>query len=164
MEDFIKMCYTRTLRVNEENIIDIIIDSSILRMMRIRETCLLYLYNHALCPSNALGACRVAKLFDCDRLLRLSKRMVQSDFCEVSKSKYFLDLNFEELHSIVSRFDLSVNSEKVLFAAIIKWTNYDVEKRRVHIQSLLEHVRFCSLPAYFIKSFFDSDCTGEGYR
>lgn len=54
----------------------------------------------------------------------------------------FLNLSLEQLIRLVSKDNLSVNSEKIVYDCVLKWLNHDYENRFQYLGKLMEHVRF----------------------
>lgn len=72
-------------------------------------------------------------------------------FCDIINSEEFLSLNEKQLCSLLSKDELSVRCESVVFKAVVDWVKHDPEKRRKHLDHLFQCVRFHFLPPKFLK-------------
>ena len=71
-------------------------------------------------------------------------------FSEIINSDEFFNLTEEHLARLLSRDDLSVRCESVVFKAVVDWVKFDPEKRRRHLDHLFQCVRFHFLPPKFL--------------
>lgn len=72
-------------------------------------------------------------------------------FCEIINSEEFLHLNEKQLCKLLSKDELSVRCESIVFKAVVDWVKFDPEKRRSHLDHLFQCVRFHFLPPKFLK-------------
>ena len=72
-------------------------------------------------------------------------------FCDIINSEEFLHLNEKQLCKLLSKDELSVRCESVVFKAVVDWVKSDPEKRRSHLDHLFQCVRFHFLPPTFLK-------------
>ena len=57
-------------------------------------------------------------------------------FRQVSYSDEFMDMDAERLTEILQRNSLSIHTEDAIFDAVIRWVQYDTEKRKSNLQVL----------------------------
>lgn len=72
-------------------------------------------------------------------------------FCEIINSDEFLHLNEKQLCKLLSKDELSVRCESIVFKAVVDWVKFEPEKRRSHLDHLFQCVRFHFLPPTFLK-------------
>ena len=74
------------------------------------------------------------------------KSYTSKHFSKVIESEEFLNLNDQQLCNLLSRDDLNVNCESVVFIAVLDWVKFDLEKRRSCLDNLFQCVRFGHMP------------------
>jgi len=81
-------------------------------------------------------------------------RFIMENFADIAtKSNELLMLSEEAMVEIISSDDLNVKNEEILFECIIRWTNHDLNKRKLHIAKLLRCIRLGLLSVhYFVET------------
>lgn len=107
----------------------------------------------------ALINCNCRRVF-CYKLEAEARRHVLRYFVPVSTlSDEFLHLPLDELNSIILEDELNVKSEEVVWEAVLRWVNYEPDKRWQHTVKLMGSIRLglldtqVSFYIYFIIKF-----------
>lgn len=107
-------------------------------------------------PSNCIGILRFGRHYFCKDLEERGRLYVRHNFEQVLKeSKEFEDLNVVDLKDILSDDELNVKTEEVVFQALQKWLNIDVENRKMYLLDLLKCVRLGPLSETYIKTMIN---------
>lgn len=76
---------------------------------------------------------------------------MSKNFCKIIGCEEFLNLNESQLCKFLSRDDLNVPCESIVFLATLDWVKYDPEKRRAHLDHLFQCVRFGCMPPQVLR-------------
>ena len=88
--------------------------------------------------------------FCSQKFLNRVDEIIYKQFDEVATRGDFLYIEKEEFLKLISRSDLEVRSEKVVYETVIRWVNYDLDVRSPFITELMKQIQFC----YLDKSYF----------
>ena len=145
LEQLLEFCYTATLTINSENVQQLLIASGMLQFPKIQDSCMDYLLSN-LHESNCIGIWKLGEV-----MLRYQKATekietyIKTNFSFVIKHEEFLDLTAEAFLRFLKSDDLNVSTENELCSAIVRWVRFDPEKRSVHLEDLMKHVRFSQI-------------------
>ena len=139
-ESLLKFSYSGQIDITNSNVQSLLIASSFLQLQSVRDACCEYLKNK-LHANNVLGIKSFANTLGCEQLVESSRKFIQKHFPEVSKSDEFLSLSFEDVYEIVSKDELNIAGEDVVFQAVISWVKKDVDLRKDLLPQLLTQVR-----------------------
>ena len=141
----IEYTYTATIVVTEDNVQSLLPAASILQLNKIRQVCSDFLQQR-LDTDNCLGIMEFAELHDCTQLQSAATAFSFSHFSEVCRKEEFLNFSFDKLRCILDKDQLSVESEFVVYEAVISWVKYKHD-RMAHIYGLMRFVRLPLLSA-----------------
>jgi hypothetical protein len=82
--------------------------------------------------SNRIGIYHFARTHDCKGLTIKTKEHMEKKISDVCKSEEFLGLPLDKVKSIIQSNDLNVDSEEVIFNAIVSWVAEDPERHPGH--------------------------------
>ncbi|RWS10322.1 Ring canal kelch-like protein [Dinothrombium tinctorium] len=148
LEAIVKWCYSGTVDTNEDNVQQLLAGAKMLDCVDIVVTCSDFIKSQ-LHPENALGIYAFAEMLGCADLQNFSLNYIHNNFIQISSSSdEFLQLPTKRLIDIISSdfIDTGEVGEQVILSAVISWINYDLDTRKQHLPSLIEHVRFPRLP------------------
>ncbi|CAF1062909.1 unnamed protein product [Rotaria sordida] len=149
MNLIIDYIYTREIKLNENNIYDILPATNQLQVLELFSLCENYLYEK-LNSENVLGIREFASFFYCKKLCEQAELYLLTNFTDISiKSEEFLELNLEQIIVILNSDELNVKSEQAVFDAVIRWIDYKVDERQKNIVDLLKCVRLGLLTTNF---------------
>ena len=152
MEIIIDYAYTRQVEVTNENVELLLPAADQFHVNGIVKACCVYLVDQ-LCAENCIGIYKFASTFFCHNLEKTSYRYIMQNFSEVYMlSNEYIQLNPDELHSVLSSDELNVKNEEIVFDAVLRWIDYDPERRKIHIAKLLRAIRLGLLTTqYFVE-------------
>ena len=95
---------------------------------------------------NCIGFYRFATLYGLDKLQKKAKQLISADFKAVASNAEFKELTCSEVVEHIRDDDVRVESEDVVFEAVLKWARHDIENRKSSLETIFEHVRlpYCS--------------------
>lgn len=152
MKTIIDYAYTRKVEITSENIELLLPAADQFHVNGMVKACCDFLASQ-LEDENCIGIYKFAKSYFCHNLERTSFRYLMQNFCKVcSKSNEFLQLTADELAEIISRDELNVKNEELVFDSVLRWIDYDPERRRNCMPKLLRVIRLGLLSTqYFVE-------------
>lgn len=152
MRTIVEYAYTRQVDVNAENIELLLPAADQFHVNGIVKACCEFLISHLSCE-NCIGIYKFAKAYFCHNLERTSFRYLMQNYCSVcANSNEFLQLSADELADVISRDELNVKNEEILFDSVIRWIEYDPERRKSSMPILLRSIRLGLLDTkYFVE-------------
>lgn len=140
MDTILNYCYTATIVVNEDNVQELLPAACLLQLNWVKDVCCDFLKNQ-ICSSNCLGMRAFADTHACVELREAADIYAQQHYLEVLEGDEFLELTVEELVDLLQSEELNVHSEEQVFESVMKWVRHDVDIRKRHLATVLEHVR-----------------------
>lgn len=148
VRDLVDYAYTGLLKITQDSVQSLLSTSSLFQIMPVVKACAKFMESQ-LDDSNCIGIYHFAQIHDCKRLANRAKEVVEKKFSEVCKSEEFLSLPLEKVRAIIQSNDLNVESEEIIFNAIISWVAEDPE-RHSEIAELFPQVRLSLLSSDFL--------------
>ncbi|XP_017261917.1 kelch-like protein 40b [Kryptolebias marmoratus] len=136
----LKYLYTSVINVTEQNVQDIFAVANVLQIPSIFTVCVSFLQKR-LSLSNCLAVFRLGLMLDCPRLAVSARNYACERFGLVSRDEDFLQLLPGELAAVLTSDSLNVESEEVVFEALMSWVSRDAEARLKELPGLLDCVR-----------------------
>ncbi|XP_025113092.1 kelch-like protein 20 [Pomacea canaliculata] len=156
MELLIDFCYTSNITVEESNVQTLLPAACLLHLAEIQDVCCEFL-KRQLDPSNCLGIRAFADTHACRDLLRIADKFTQHNFQEVMESEEFMLLPVNQLVDIISSDELNVRIEEQVYQAVMSWIRYNIQERRQHLPTVLQHVRLPLTSAKFLVGTVGAD-------
>ncbi|XP_076455329.1 kelch-like protein 20 [Babylonia areolata] len=156
MELLIDFCYTSNITVEESNVQTLLPAACLLHLAEIQDVCCEFL-KRQLDPSNCLGIRAFADTHACRDLLRIADKFTQHNFQEVMESEEFMLLPVNQLVDIISSDELNVRSEEQVYQAVMGWIKYNIQERRQHLPTVLQHVRLPLMSPKFLVGTVGAD-------
>ncbi|XP_041369022.1 kelch-like protein 20 [Gigantopelta aegis] len=156
MELLIDFCYTSNITVEEGNVQTLLPAACLLQLAEIQDVCCEFL-KRQLDPSNCLGIRAFADTHACRDLLRIADKFTQHNFQEVMESEEFMLLPVNQLVDIISSDELNVRSEEQVYSACMGWVKYNIQERRNHLPTVIQHVRLPLMSPKFLVGTVGSD-------
>lgn len=132
--------YTAEILVTEDNVQSLLPAANLLQLMDVRDACCDFLQSQ-LHPTNCLGIRAFADLHGCLDLLTQAETYIEQHFTEVVECEEFITLTHQQVSKLICSDRLTVPSEEKVFECVISWVQHNLENRRKHLASLMEHVR-----------------------
>ncbi|XP_037135159.1 kelch-like protein 40b [Syngnathus acus] len=136
----LKYLYTSRINVTEQNVQDIFAVANLYQIPSIFTVCVSFLQKR-LSLSNCLAVFRLGLMLDCPRLAVSARNFACERFRLISRDEDFLQLQPGELAAILANDNLDVDSEEVVFEALMNWVARDLEEREKDLPGLLDCVR-----------------------
>lgn len=148
VRDLVEYAYTGQLRITQDSVQSLLSTSALFQILPVVKACAKFLESQ-LDDSNCIGIYHFAQSHECKGLANRAKEVMEKKFPEVCKSEEFLSLPLERVRSIIQSNDLNVDSEEVIFNAIISWVGENSERHH-EIAKLFPHVRLSLLSSDFL--------------
>ncbi len=136
MEALLDFVYTGQVRVNMENVQELLPAASLVQMEGVKTVCSAFLFGQV-DASNVLGIRRFAELHSCGDLEIFAKNYAAHNFETVVEYEEFLFMGAEELIELLSREDLHVS-----FSVLLKFCSEISNIKRANILPLHGYI-FC---------------------
>ena len=156
MEAVICYAYSTETAVPKERVVELMIAADLFQMSSLLQHCCNFLKKH-LTSQNVLTIRAYAHLHRCWDLYRSCNEYVIMNFNLVTKTEEFLQLPSDDLEDIISSDCLRITSEEEVYSAVIRWVYHDLNSRKEHFPSLMQHIR---LP-FVSQRFLDTEVQGE---
>jgi len=112
----------------EDNVETLLSTACLMLLHEVVEACSRFLA-HQLHPSNCLGIAIFAEHQSCISLLSEANAYTHQHFMQVILNQEFLQLNVDQMCSLLSSDDLNVSCEEQVFNALMSWIQHDPDKR-----------------------------------
>jgi len=154
MESLINFAYTGRVQITMSNVQPLLVGASYLNLKSVKEACCSFLVDH-LHPKNVIGMRAFGDHHGCPHLVDNANKFIANNFAEVVGHDEFIHLSSSEVTAMISRDDLYIPSEEVVFSAVIKWTLASVSEKAEDlledVSSLCVEDRKASLPDLLAK-------------
>ena len=147
--------YTREILISDENVYDLLNDSSFLLVTPVKNACIEVLHRR-LSSDNCFSIMQIAEQFGADELAKRAKDFIKDNFSIVANSEEFVSISQEKLVHFISSDDIQVEKEEEVYQCVLKWVKHEASRVAV-LPELLKHLRRGSLP----KGFLESELTQE---
>ncbi|XP_038056677.1 actin-binding protein IPP-like [Patiria miniata] len=133
--------YTGYVQVEADTVQDLLSAADMLQLQGVVTICCSFLKTQ-LHPSNCLGILRFARSHACDDLAATCLAYACAYFAQVSKMEEFLDVDVDDIMSLLKSEELRVDNEFEVFQAAMSWILHSPSDRRKTLVRVLEPVRF----------------------
>lgn len=136
----IDFAYTGELKLNTQNVEDVLSAATHLQVSDAMDLCSKYLET-SISVRNCVDILNIAELYSLDPLHQAATRFMLHDFEELAESEQFPMLNSSQLSQLLAKNSLRVTSEFVLFNLVLKWIRYDPAEREQFVSELIENIK-----------------------
>ncbi|XP_010751420.3 kelch-like protein 40b [Larimichthys crocea] len=147
----LKYLYTSKINVTEQNVQDIFAVANMYQIPSIFTVCVSFLQKR-LSLSNCLAIFRLGLMLDCPRLAVSARNYACERFQLISRDEEFLQLLPSELAAILANDNLNVETEEMVFEALMNWVSWDTESREKELPGLLDCVRLRLVNKDYLKN------------
>lgn len=161
LQAVVNYCYTGTIEIREDNVETLLSTACLMLLHEVVEACSRFLANQ-LHPSNCLGIAVFAEHQSCKSLLHQAEAYTSEHFMQVIKNQEFLQLNIEQMCSLLNNDDLNVANEEHIFQAAMLWIMHEKNVRQQFIGELLALVKLPLLSASFLIDNVEPVCEEDG--
>ncbi|XP_077437116.1 kelch-like protein 23 [Vanacampus margaritifer] len=131
--------YTAQVSITERNVQSLLEAADLLQFISVKRACEDFLVR-LLDVDNCLGMHAFAQLHLCLRLEREARRVILSRFAELIQQEEFLQLDPDQIRTLLATKKLSVPKDELLIDAVAKWVTHDSENRIQHAVDLLQSI------------------------
>lgn len=139
MQLIIEYAYTGVTSVTEGVVQDLLLAADQLIVDDIILACWDFL-ERRLCAENCIGIWKFTHICLCPKLQRTAYQYIIDNFEKVALGDEILHVSLEELTGIVTRDELAVGDEAVVFNAIHRWVAHFPKERKTYFPFLLSKV------------------------
>ncbi|XP_020607091.1 kelch-like protein 17 [Orbicella faveolata] len=147
--------YTREIVINDENVHDLLNDSSFLLVTPVKNACIEVL-SRRLGSDNCFSIMQIAEQFGAGELAKRVKDFIKDNFSIVANNEEFVSISQEKLVHFISSDDIQVEKGEEVYQCVLKWVKHEASRLAV-LPELLKHLQQGSLP----KGFLESELTKE---
>ncbi|XP_026835841.1 actin-binding protein IPP-like [Drosophila erecta] len=105
----------------------------------------------SICGSLAFELFLEAQRFAIHTLQLLLLSRIEVFFLPLVASKDFVELDIKWVLDLLGTQTVGVNSEIEIFMSAVRWLSHDWTGRKVHMERIMDCVRFCLLPPLFLR-------------
>lgn len=156
MELLLDYIYTGLLVITEDNVEDIFCGSCLLLLDSVIQACCRFIQER-LTLDNCWGIRSLADKFDCRDMLNNVNKFIEESFTKVVRADEYLLLPRQEIAKLLDDDAIVVPNEEVVFEALMKWINYDLENRKADFPDLLQTVRLPQVKPEYFENFIASN-------
>ncbi|XP_013395524.1 kelch-like protein diablo [Lingula anatina] len=149
IELLINYAYTAEILITKDNVQSLLSAANLLQVLPVRDACCMFMEQH-MDESNCIGINCFAETHACESLQEKAKQYTLKHFPEVCQHEEILNLTKTKLTEFISDDTLNVDNEEIVFNAVIRWLEYDINGRQSDFPSVLEHVRLPLVSPYFL--------------
>ena len=156
LELLINFAYGGNLQVTVENVQSLLSLASQINFPEAREICCKFLAVQ-LDSSNCLDIRNFAESNGCLRFIEEIDQFVKDHFSDIIQLEDFVTMPHSLLVKCLASDELTIQNEKTVYEAAMRWVKYDISSRDDLLTALLQHVRLPLLPVSFLLDEVDSE-------
>ncbi|XP_019360488.1 PREDICTED: kelch repeat and BTB domain-containing protein 12 [Gavialis gangeticus] len=141
--------YSADLHLTHLNVQNVAVAAYFLQMEDIFSACEKYMMDH-MDASNCVGIYYFAKHIGAEDLSDQARRYLYRHFAEVSLQEEILEIEAQQLLSLIRSDDLNVSREESILDLVLRWVNHSRKSRSEHLIELLEQVRLVLVSPSFL--------------
>ncbi|KAM3831588.1 kelch-like protein 8 isoform 1-T1 [Vipera latastei] len=149
IEDLIKFVYSSRLMLTVDNVQPLLYAACILQVEVVAKACCEYMKLH-FHPSNCLAVRAFAESHNRVDLMDMADHYACEHFVEVVECEDFVSVSPQHLHKLLSSSDLSIENEKQVYCAAIKWLLANPQHHALWLDEIVAQVRLPLLPVSFL--------------
>lgn len=141
LETLVDFAYTKQVKINQDNVNQLFNAADCLRFAGLKEACFRYLLR-TLDTDNCLEMWVFAAAHEGvdGGLEEKAFEMVKKNFKDLVKTPPFMEIEFENLESLLQSDDIAVEKEEEVYEASMKWLEHSKE-RRVYVGKVISLIR-----------------------
>ncbi|XP_076813579.1 kelch-like protein 12 isoform X2 [Clavelina lepadiformis] len=137
MEKILDFFYSDIIILTDENVGDLLQAASLLNLLALKPTTCLHFRN-------------LGRLYALENIVKQAECGLKENFEAVSLHLDFCQLSVTELKNLLSSDDIRVEYESNIFVALVRWVNYDPEKRSKYFTNLFKCIRLQLIPTEYL--------------
>lgn len=154
---FREYIYTGNENITQDNVVELLRAAAIFQVEGLQKSCEQFL-GTGMDNDNCLELFKISRTFGCHTLFEQCKPYVLEGFNGLWKTQEFMELEFDEVESIVKDDNLVPVNEEEICEAVLRWVKHDKEKRKSFIGNLFRYIRMIQIsPEYLIHELYVDD-------
>ncbi|KAF7249747.1 Kelch repeat and BTB domain-containing protein 12 [Varanus komodoensis] len=141
--------YTAELRLTNCNVQSVAIAAFFMQMEDVFHICQSYMMDH-MDASNCVGIYYFAKHIGAEELSDQARKYLYQHFAEASLHEEILEIEVQQLLSLIRSDDLNVSREESILDLVLRWVNHSRKQRADHLTELLKQVRLVLVSPSFL--------------
>ncbi|XP_003210154.2 kelch repeat and BTB domain-containing protein 12 isoform X1 [Meleagris gallopavo] len=141
--------YSADLHLTNQNVQTVALASYFMQMEDVFSLCQKYMMDH-MDASNCVGIYYFANHIGAEDLCDQAKRYLYQHFAEVSLQEEILEIEVQQLLTLIKSDDLNVSREESILDLVIRWVNHSRKSRAEHLIKLLKEVRLVLVSPSFL--------------
>ncbi|KAJ6668327.1 hypothetical protein lerEdw1_015704 [Lerista edwardsae] len=141
--------YTAELYLTNSNVQSVAVAAFFMQMEEVFGMCQKYMMDH-MDASNCVGIYYFAKHIGAEELSDHARKYLYQHFSEVSLHEEILEIEAQQLLSLIRSDDLNVSREESILDLVLRWVNHSRQVRADHLLELLKQVRLVLVSPSFL--------------
>ncbi|RXM35570.1 Kelch-like protein 11 [Acipenser ruthenus] len=151
VERVIQFMYTGEIRVSTANVHEVLELADRFLLLQLKEFCGEFL-KKKLNLTNCVAVHSLAHMYSLDQLALKAADMIRRNFHKVTQDEEFYTLPYHLVRGWLSDAEITVDSEEVLFEAVVKWVRKNSEEREKYFEELFRLLRLPQIkPTYLTR-------------
>ncbi|XP_072105793.1 kelch-like protein 11 [Mobula birostris] len=156
VEAVIQYMYTGAIRVCTGTVHEVLELADRFLLLQLKEFCGEFL-KKKLNLTNCVAVHSLAHMYSLDQLALKAADMIRRDFYKVIWDDEFYTLPFHLVRDWLSDSEITVDSEEVLFEAVVKWVHRNPEEREKHFEELFKLLRLPQMKPTYLTRIIKSE-------
>ncbi|XP_030637825.1 kelch-like protein 41b [Chanos chanos] len=156
LDMIIQYLYSAEIDLTDDNVQEIFALANRFQIPSVFTVCVNYLQKK-LSLANCLAIFRLGLVLNVPRLAVAARDYIADRFEAVSKEEEFQQLAPHELFALIGGDRLNVETEELVFEALMRWVRSDKEKRVKALSEAFECIRFRLLPEKYFQEKVETD-------
>ncbi|XP_066472316.1 kelch repeat and BTB domain-containing protein 12 [Tiliqua scincoides] len=145
--------YTAELYLTNSNVQSVAVAAFFMQMEEVFSMCQKYMMDH-MDASNCVGIYYFAKHIGAEELSDQARKYLYQHFAEVSLHEEILEIEAQQLLSLIRSDDLNVSREESILDLVLRWVNHSRKVRADHLIELLKQVRLVLVsPSFLVEAW-----------
>ncbi|KAL6474752.1 hypothetical protein MHYP_G00157920 [Metynnis hypsauchen] len=151
VESVVQFMYTGEIRVSTANVHEVLELADRFLLVQLKEFCGEFL-KRKLSLANCVAVHSLAHMYTLDQLALRAADMIRRNFHKVIQDEEFYTLPFHLVRDWLSDAEITVDSEEVLFDAVVKWVQKNADEREKYFEELFRLLRLPQIkPTYLTR-------------
>ncbi|KAK1160274.1 kelch-like protein 11 [Acipenser oxyrinchus oxyrinchus] len=151
VESVIEFMYSGEIRVSTANVHEVLELADRFLLLQLKEFCGEFL-KKKLNLTNCVAVHSLAHMYSLDQLALKAADMIRRNFYKVIQDEEFYTLPYHLVRDWLSDAEITVDSEEVLFEAVVKWVQKNFEEREKYFEELFRLLRLPQIkPTYLTR-------------
>uniref|UniRef100_H2ZKW1 BTB domain-containing protein n=1 Tax=Ciona savignyi TaxID=51511 RepID=H2ZKW1_CIOSA len=155
-EVLINFCYTGSVTITEDNVIDLLKASDLLQFHSVREACCGFVGDR-LDTSNCLSIRAFAEKLSCSNLAEKALTYIVENVVTVASSQEFNCLTYKQFRPIIAHSKFNIDKEEGAFEILMQWLRCDVTLRKDDFCRLMEVIRLPFIRRIYLLSKIETN-------